>query len=267
MNARHSLICFFFLTLRDGNIGLTNAQNPLRTETEGENITVACSFTLTGRRKIFCKGKCEEGNILVETTGDSAQRGRYSIRYVEGSLLSNVALYVSITKLTKSDAGQYQCGLDRSVFDSYQDFEIRVTDAPATSKPEVSLQPFSTSAPSASTLTTTQSLSSVPSSASPERTTQPQQGQTAPAGPGVVLYVRLTLVVMVIVLSASVLIFCWKRARKPRETADEAEYVNVTEADRECEEVREEERGSRSPPIEMSVLSTSHCRHFSEDSK
>ena len=76
---------------------------------------------------MFCKGKCEEGNILVETTGDSAQRGRYSIRYVEGSLLSAI-LYVSITKLTKSDSGWYQCGLERSGPDSNQDFEITVTD-------------------------------------------------------------------------------------------------------------------------------------------
>ncbi|XP_033987666.1 CMRF35-like molecule 8 isoform X1 [Trematomus bernacchii] len=199
---------------------------------------------------MFCKGKCEEGNILVETTGDSEQRGRYSIRYV-GSVLS-VYLYVSITKLTKSDAGRYQCGLDRSVLfpGSHQDFEIRVKDAPTSSKPEVTPRPFPTSA---STLTTTKGLF------------VSQQGQTASDGHGVVLYVRLTLVVMFIVLSASVLIFCWKRARKPRETADEAEYVNVTEANRECEEVREEDRGSRSPPIEMSVLSTSHCRHFSED--
>ncbi|KAF3860822.1 hypothetical protein F7725_001077 [Dissostichus mawsoni] len=253
----------FSTALRDGNSGLTNAQNLVRTGTEGDNIKVGCSFPLSRGRKMFCKGKCEEGNILVETTGDSAQRGRYSIRYVAGTFPAReTVLYVSITKLTKSDAGWYQCGLKfRFGPDSYRDFEIRVTDAPASL----------TSAPSAS------SLSSVPSSASPERTTHPQQGPTAPAGHGVVLYVRLTLVVMVIVLSASVLIFCRKRARKPRETADEAEYVNVTEliliqtcphfllADRECEEVREEDRGSRSPPVEMSVLSTSHCRHFSED--
>ncbi|KAK1898285.1 14-alpha-glucan branching enzyme GlgB [Dissostichus eleginoides] len=212
MNVRHTLICFFFLTLRDGN-----------------------------RRKVFCKGKCEEGNILVETTRDSAQRGRYSIRYVAGTFPAREkVLYVSITKLTKSDAG---CSNLFNISPISLQSELR------------------------------------PSSASPERTTHPQQGPTAPAGHGVVLYVRLTLVVMVIVLSASVLIFCRKRARKPRETADEAEYVNVTEliliqtcphfllADRECEEVREEDRGSRSPPVEMSVLSTSHCRHFSEDSK
>ena len=124
------LLNIFSTGLRDGNSGLTNTQNLVRTGTEGGNITVACFFSFTGRRKMFCKGKCEEGNILVETTGDSAQRGRYSIRYVEGSLLSDYIMYVNITKLTKSDAGWYQCGLDRSfpLPDSYLDIEIRVTD-------------------------------------------------------------------------------------------------------------------------------------------
>ncbi|XP_034060336.1 uncharacterized protein LOC117538590 [Gymnodraco acuticeps] len=222
MNARHSLICFFFLTLRDGNSGLTNAQNLDRTETEGGNFRVSCSFTFSGGRKLFCKGKCEEGNILVETTGDSEQRGRYSIRYNEGTLLSYAILYVGITKLTKSDAGRYQCGLVRSALfpDSYQDIEIRITDAPTSSKPEVTLRPFPTSAPSASPLTTTQSLSSIPSSASPERTTQPPDG--------VVLYVGLILLVMFIVLSVVLLIFCRKRARK--EPPMETEYISDTEA-------------------------------------
>ncbi|XP_033987632.1 uncharacterized protein LOC117483411 [Trematomus bernacchii] len=256
MNVRHTLICFLLLTLRDGNSGLTNAQNLDRTEPEGGNITVRCSFSFSGGRKIFCKGKCEEGNILVETTGDSAQRGRYSIDYKEGTYpVSETVLYVSITKLTKSDAGRYQCGLeDRPFifFDSYQDIEIRVTDAPTSSKPEVTPRPFPTSSPSASTLTTTQRLSSVPSSASPERTTQPQQGQTVLAGHGVVLYVRLTLVVMFLVLSASVLIFCWKRARK--DPPVEPEYGVDTEANQVYEDVREEDGGSGSPPVLISTI-------------
>ncbi|KAJ4934048.1 hypothetical protein JOQ06_006855 [Pogonophryne albipinna] len=255
MNARHSLICFFFLTLRDGNSGLINAQDLDRTETEGGNFTVGCSFHFRGGRKMFCKGKCED-KILVETTGDSAQSGRYSIRYVEGSYPArDTVLYVNITNLTKSDAGPYQCGLEDRSFpfpDSYQDFEIRVTDAPTSSKPEVTPRPFPTSAPSASPLTTTKSLSSVPSSASPERTTQPQQGQTASDGPGsVVLYVGLILLVMFIVLSVALLIFCRKRARK--EPPMETEYVSDIETNQLYEEIREEDRGSSSP-VETSTI-------------
>ncbi|XP_033987835.1 uncharacterized protein LOC117483569 isoform X2 [Trematomus bernacchii] len=232
MNARHSLICFFFLTLRDGNSGLTNAQNLHRTETEGGNITFKCSFSFSGGRKLFCKGKCKDGNILVETTGDSAQRGRYSIQYKEGAFpVRGTVLYVNITKLTKSDAGQYQCGLVRSAPfpDSHQDFEIRVLDAP-----------------SASPLTPTQSLSSVPSSASPERITQSQQG------PGVVLYVGLILLAMFIVLSVALLIFCRKRARK--EPLVETEYVSDTETNQLHEEIREVDRRSSSPPVETSTI-------------
>ncbi|KAF3860823.1 hypothetical protein F7725_001078 [Dissostichus mawsoni] len=110
MNARHSLICFFFLSEYDHLLFL-----PL--------------------------------NFMVDV---------------------KTTLYVGIAKLTRSDAGWYQCGLkDRPflVSDSYQDIEIRVTDAPTSSKPKVTLRPFPTSVPSVSTLTTTQSLSSVPSSA------------------------------------------------------------------------------------------------------
>ncbi|KAK1899246.1 CMRF35-like molecule 5 [Dissostichus eleginoides] len=201
-----ALICFFFHTQRDGN-----SESVVRAGTEGGDITVSCPFYLSGKRKIFCKGDCGKGDTLLQTTAHTAQKGRYSIRFKEGTAFpySDTLLYVGITKLTKSDAGRYKCGFGRVFSPSYMEFEIRVEDAPTSS-------PFPTSA---STLTTTQSLSSVPSSASPERTTQPQQGQTASDGHGVVLYVRLTLVVMVIVLSASVLIFCRKRARKPREAS------------------------------------------------
>ncbi|KAJ4933815.1 hypothetical protein JOQ06_006624 [Pogonophryne albipinna] len=216
-------VCFDVTALRDGNSGLINAQDLDRTETEGGNFTVGCSFHFRGGRKMFCKRKCED-KILVETTGDSAQSGRYSIRYVEGSYPArDTVLYVNITNLTKSDAGPYQCGLEDRSFpfpDSYQDFEIRVTDAPTSSKPEVTPRPFPTSAPSASPLTTTKSLSSVPSSASPERTTQPQQGQTVSDGP-----------------------------EPPMET----EYVSDIETNQLYEEIREEDRGSSSP-VETSTI-------------
>ncbi|XP_044066029.1 putative protein TPRXL isoform X3 [Siniperca chuatsi] len=179
MNVGHTLICFFFLTLRDGNTGLINAEISVHTGTEGGNITVECSFTFSGSRKIFCKEECEGKDILVETTGDRAQSGRYSIEYKEGSFpLTSTLLYVSITKLTKLDSGRYRCSLARFLIpDSSEEFEIRVTDAPITSKPNWTLRPFSTSVPSASTLKTTQSLrsssgSSTPSSASTLKTTQ-----------------------------------------------------------------------------------------------
>ncbi|XP_051280300.1 uncharacterized protein LOC127376922 isoform X21 [Dicentrarchus labrax] len=264
MKVYHTLICFFFLSLQDGNIRLINAEILVHTGTEGGNITVKCSFSSSGRRKIFCKRKCKGKDILIETNEDRAQSGRYSIEYEErtdGSAL----LYVSITNLTKSDLGRYRCWLDiKWSRDLTEDFELRVEDAPTTSKPKrktTTKAPFTPSVPSASTPTTTQSLSSssgssTPSSSSPETTNQPEQQQRA-AGPGLLLYVSLTLVVMIVVLSAAVLIFCRKRASKPKEPPVETEYANGTEqTNRVYEEIREEDKQSRSPPAEISTVYT-----------
>ncbi|XP_038577611.1 uncharacterized protein LOC119905013 isoform X4 [Micropterus salmoides] len=124
MKVRHTLICFFFLSLQDGNTGLTNAQIPsVYTGTEGGDITVTCPFSSRGVRKFFCKRKCKPEDILIETTGVRDQRGRYNITYERGFFLDNV--FVSITQLTKSDSGLYSCGLDRSNIT----FEIIVVDA------------------------------------------------------------------------------------------------------------------------------------------
>ncbi|XP_039655991.1 uncharacterized protein LOC120558795 isoform X3 [Perca fluviatilis] len=132
---------------------------------------------------------------------------------------------------------------------SYQEIEIRVTDAPTSP-----LRPSSPSVPSASTLMTSQSLSSTPSSASPEASEQPQQKHTAPAQRAL-LYVGLTLVLFFIMLSVALLIFCRMRARKPKEPPVETEYSNVTEANRVYEEIRED-RQSTSPPVEVSTVYT-----------
>lgn len=111
--------------------GVVGAVIPIRTGVEGGTITVGCSFTLSGSRKLFCKEKCEKGNILIETTDDSAQSGRYSIKYIEGFFLIYTVVYVSITKLEKSDSGRYRCSLDRTPSDRLSlnwDFEIVVTE-------------------------------------------------------------------------------------------------------------------------------------------
>ena len=83
---------------------------------------------MSGSRKTFCKEECEENNILVETTDDRDQRGRYSIKWKEAdNLLAYSFLYVSITNLTKADSGRYTCRLDGGYL-SNMDFEIRVED-------------------------------------------------------------------------------------------------------------------------------------------
>ncbi|XP_078025893.1 uncharacterized protein LOC144464121 isoform X2 [Epinephelus lanceolatus] len=258
MNVYQTLICLFFLSALRGNTGVINAQGHIVTGAEGGNITVVCNFKLSGRRRLFCKEECKDGDILIDTHEVTAQRGRYSIKYKEGTFpASYTILNVNITNLTESDSGRYSCRLDRSVFfiPSYSKFEIRVKDAPTSSDPNWILPPVTAFVPSTSTLMTSQSLSSTSSSASSEGTKQPQQQHTTPAaGSGPLLFVGLTLLIMLIILSAALMMFCRKRASKPKAAPVETEYADVTETNRVYEEISEEDRKSRSPPVEMSTV-------------
>ncbi|XP_024662164.2 uncharacterized protein LOC101486515 isoform X2 [Maylandia zebra] len=238
---KHTLLCFIFLTaLQDGNTGLVKAQTlPHRAE-EGGNIAVACNFYLSGSRKLFCKEKCEDGNILVETSDDAAQNGRYSIKCVKTSTLS-YTLYVSITQLKQSDSGRYRCSLDKRWWTvGNDDFELIVTEASTTSTPNGTLRPFSASVflSSASTPPTAQSLSSTSGSSTPS--------SASSGSSGVPLYVRLIVVVVISIFLASLLMK--SRATKPRGPPVESERADITQDKQLCEEIREEDRQSSSPP-------------------
>ncbi|XP_071333562.1 uncharacterized protein [Trachinotus anak] len=267
MKVHHTLICFF-LTLQDVETKVFNAGRGVLTGTEGGNITVKCSFNFSGRKKFFCKEECRKQGILIETEGVRSQRGRYSIEYEEGFFPAKSTLvYVTITQLNKSDSGRYSCGLERTLGpDGYKEFKITVVDAPTISKPKSTLRPLPTSLPSSSTpTTTTQSLSSSVGSSSfssaPETTKQPE----ASPGGSVVLYAGLILAFMIIVLSVTVLIFCRNRNRKSTEPPEETVYANVTKDNRVYEDIREEERRSRAPPVEMSVVYT--CPKYTKPNK
>ncbi|CAI5648855.1 unnamed protein product [Oreochromis niloticus] len=107
MKVHHTLICFFFLSLQDGNPEVTNAQI-LHYGVIGRDFKAGFSFNSPGTWKMFCREDCEGENILINTTDVRAQTGRYSIEY------KNNVLSVSISKLTESDSGQYRCGLGGS---------------------------------------------------------------------------------------------------------------------------------------------------------
>uniref|UniRef100_A0A3B3YL55 Immunoglobulin V-set domain-containing protein n=1 Tax=Poecilia mexicana TaxID=48701 RepID=A0A3B3YL55_9TELE len=90
----------------------------------GGSVSVACSFALSGGTKYFCRGDCG-GSALVQTAGESAHSGRYSIQYERKSSAEGVLL-VTITELSQSDSGRYRCQQDgpRTAF---IDFDIAVT--------------------------------------------------------------------------------------------------------------------------------------------
>ncbi|XP_067449744.1 uncharacterized protein [Thunnus thynnus] len=250
MKVRHSLICFFLLSL-------INAVIPVHEGTEGGIITVACDFKLSGKKKLFCKEKCEEGNVLIETTDVRAQSGRYSLEYEEGFYpKSSTILYVSISQLTKSDSGRYRCGLDRTWLpDGFSEFEIRVSDEQSDQQQT-------------------------------DRPTAPPSPPPAPAAPappapparsGVLLYVRVVLTIMVVLVSLGLLIFCMRRTNNNKDASADTELTPVTEANRVYEEIREDRR-SRSPPEASSAnvyanftkpteTTSDHCSQFSARSK
>uniref|UniRef100_A0A3B3WJ91 Immunoglobulin domain-containing protein n=1 Tax=Poecilia mexicana TaxID=48701 RepID=A0A3B3WJ91_9TELE len=94
---------FIFTEPQDGNA--------VRRETgvEGGNITVTCPFLLSGSRKFVCKNVCEGENILIETSNNTAERGRYSVKYEKNGRFSRDFLHFTIKDLKKSDSGWYWC--------------------------------------------------------------------------------------------------------------------------------------------------------------
>ncbi|XP_067383694.1 uncharacterized protein [Channa argus] len=128
MKVVHTLICCFFLSLQDGNISIINAE--IFTKPKGGDITVKCFSSSSGKWKIFCKEPCEQENILIKTTSNSNQRGRYSIRYEEEGFLTSSTFSVSIKDLSTSDSGQYRCGLGPTLSSaSIMTFRLIVADA------------------------------------------------------------------------------------------------------------------------------------------
>ncbi|KAM4571413.1 uncharacterized protein V3H82_011027 [Fundulus diaphanus] len=221
MKIYHCFICLFLLRLQDGELGPVQAAT--YREMEGKNISVSCSFSLTGIKMYFCKKDCSRENILVETTENRAQSGRYSIELNKTG--ASYVVVVSITELKKSDSGWYRCHLGITG-NQHEDFEIVVNNAsertslsssPSPSSSETS-QPDKSATTSASERT---SLSSSPSPSSSE-TSQPDKSATTS---GLQLYIVLTLVIKIILLSVPLVIFCRKRRIAKQKTNEETEEI------------------------------------------
>uniref|UniRef100_A0A3Q1JR87 Immunoglobulin V-set domain-containing protein n=1 Tax=Anabas testudineus TaxID=64144 RepID=A0A3Q1JR87_ANATE len=121
----HNLIVFFltlFVFLRFAYVTFGVIQAMLITKTEGEDFRDSFKVDQVGNSRLYlCKNNCSKEDILIETSGNRAQSGRYTVRY-DGEL------YVTITELTQSDSGQYSFGVSNSsVLGSYKTFELRIT--------------------------------------------------------------------------------------------------------------------------------------------
>ncbi|XP_035999095.1 polymeric immunoglobulin receptor-like [Fundulus heteroclitus] len=174
----------------------------------GSSLTVACSFGSSGRTKSFCRGGPGEEGFLFQISGGRAEGGRYSLEYDEQP--SGGVLLVTISQLTQSDSGRYRCKLDRTGSTSlYRDFHVTFRDAV---DPSVSTPPTTVSIRSSSG-------SFTPSASS--KTTNVTQDNTATSkgasNHSVLMFVGLTLLIIAILISVVLLVFCTKRRNKRHE--------------------------------------------------
>ncbi|XP_041858918.1 polymeric immunoglobulin receptor-like [Melanotaenia boesemani] len=107
----------------DGSTALNSPGVPLYSQAKGGSIRVKCSFTLAELYNLFfCKNKCKTQDVLVETSGFTAQSGRFGIEYEKKGMF-----HVTISNLSLSDSGLYSCGVNVfSAPNPCNAFEIRV---------------------------------------------------------------------------------------------------------------------------------------------
>ncbi|XP_008412840.1 uncharacterized protein LOC103467891 isoform X2 [Poecilia reticulata] len=209
-----TVICLFFLAqLHNGEA--ESVRGRTYTKMEGKNITVSCSFTFSGFTMYFCKTDCRGDNILIETTDNRAQSGRYIIEF-NRTRVGSYVVYVSIMELKTSDSGWYRCTLGRTGI-QHNDFEIFVFSASPTATTSTWSLSFSSSPPFSSE-TTKQSSSSAPPS-------------------DVLLSVGVVITIMIIVLAAALLVFFKHRKNKQHEAGSAkpsvgAEYATVIKPNR-----------------------------------
>ncbi|PWA24318.1 hypothetical protein CCH79_00018692, partial [Gambusia affinis] len=207
------------------------------TEKEGGNITVRCEFRYSGTKRFLCKETCEGENILIETTKDRDNNGRFSIRYERRNIFSSDFLYVWITDLKPSDSGRYRCRSDETYDGTlYDHFDLVVTED--SSKPKWTPRSFieSTFIPETSTKTTiktttaaTQSQSFSPSSETIKLSEKP----AAASDP--LLNAVLVLVVLIVSFAAALLIF-FKRKNFSQQKGSSEETENSKNFQETCEE-------------------------------
>ncbi|CAB1443204.1 unnamed protein product [Pleuronectes platessa] len=85
----------------------------------GGHVTITCShINAHGNVKYLCKAPCKNEDVLIKS--NEISKGRYSITD-EGN-----TFYVTISRLTESDAGTYQCRIERVGYDTFQEVILTV---------------------------------------------------------------------------------------------------------------------------------------------
>ncbi|XP_039460084.1 polymeric immunoglobulin receptor-like [Oreochromis aureus] len=126
MNIHVLFFCVLSAGLFDKNTHLINAQTNLYTKVEGEDFRFELDTEVTaGSRKYICRNDSEKEDILIETTENRAESGRYIIRYD----ISDKKVRAVIKELTQSDSGRYKIGVSNSSsMNLFQEVELNVRE-------------------------------------------------------------------------------------------------------------------------------------------
>ncbi|CAB1344341.1 unnamed protein product, partial [Coregonus sp. 'balchen'] len=222
-------------------------------EVVGGQVKIKCSHKWAGDNvKYFCKIKCNQGDLLVQTKGSKhyIEKARYTIED-----LRNGVFYVTIKNLMKSDSGTYWCGVERFGPDSFQEVHLIVTDAPptptpspVTSRPHVStiLPNLSAASPNTSTILpnlsttflTSGDITGHFSSGTDYLPSDYSPGVGQNQSSGLMVWTSVGLVVMVTVLGLVLLLFSRQRRRTRRTPPPppvDCVYEEIREADRQTD--------------------------------
>lgn len=115
------IVLYITAGLFDKNTHLINAQY---TKVEGEEFRIKLDHEVpAGSRKYICRNDTEKEDILIETTENRAESGRYIIRYD----ISDKKVHAVIKELTQSDSGRYKIGVSNSSSQNlFQEVELKV---------------------------------------------------------------------------------------------------------------------------------------------
>ncbi|KAE8292737.1 hypothetical protein D5F01_LYC07829 [Larimichthys crocea] len=290
MNVHHTLICFFFLS---GNTGLINTE--IITMKEGENFRHECKFFFSGSCQAFDKegnNKAEPGRCSIEFTPEpissvlyvsitnliKSDSGKYRCVLKRDYFLESTEEFElrvedaentgrnteGITIITGNEGGNigHECtftfsGSRKALYKENSSLIETEEDKAERGRYSIELSPEPTYLYASITNLMESDSGLYKCILDPLHSTDTFEIRVVPyrAG-GILLYVCLILVIVVLVSSTAVLIYCRTRASKAKGPPEETEYASVTEAGPVYEEIREEDGWNRSPPVEISTVYT-----------
>uniref|UniRef100_A0A8C2FGI7 CMRF35-like molecule 1 n=1 Tax=Cyprinus carpio TaxID=7962 RepID=A0A8C2FGI7_CYPCA len=91
----------------------------------GESLNIRCTYEsgYESNSKYLCKGACKIGNkVILVKSGSPAEDQRFSLSDARTARVFTV----TITELRQEDAGQYWCGVERTLIDVYSEILVLV---------------------------------------------------------------------------------------------------------------------------------------------